>query len=180
MHLGNYWDDYKEKYPNARRIWSKGIWNNPYEISGGNNKDKYPFINPIRNISPDKPSLDGPSLGNPRKEYFYLVSSIDLNWDNIFYYIDWGDGSIEEWIGPYNSGEEIQISHTWKKQGEYIIKVKAKDFHGAESIWSDPLSVSMPRNRAVNSLFLQFLEGLLEKFPNAFPILRLLLQGLGL
>jgi hypothetical protein len=41
---GNYWDDYKDKYPNAKRIWLKGIWDTPYEIPDGNNKDMYPLI----------------------------------------------------------------------------------------------------------------------------------------
>ena len=41
---GNYWDDYKEKYPDARKICCKGIWNKPYEIPDGDNKDRYPLI----------------------------------------------------------------------------------------------------------------------------------------
>ena len=41
---GNFWDDYKEKYPNASKIWWKGIWDTPYEIPGGDNKDKCPLI----------------------------------------------------------------------------------------------------------------------------------------
>jgi parallel beta-helix repeat protein len=41
---GNYWDDYKELYPDARRRWIKGIWNIPYDIYGGDNQDRYPSI----------------------------------------------------------------------------------------------------------------------------------------
>jgi parallel beta-helix repeat protein len=41
---GNYWDDYEEKYPDARKIWWKGIWDTPYEIPGGDNEDMYPLI----------------------------------------------------------------------------------------------------------------------------------------
>jgi parallel beta-helix repeat protein len=43
---GNYWSNYKIKYPDAKRIWLKGIWDTPYEIpiSGGNNKDNCPLI----------------------------------------------------------------------------------------------------------------------------------------
>jgi len=41
---GNYWSDYKEKYPFARKLWRLGIWNTPYDISGGNNKDMCPLI----------------------------------------------------------------------------------------------------------------------------------------
>jgi len=43
---GNYWDDYKERYPSARRIWLKGIWSIPYEIPGGGNLDHCPLIKP--------------------------------------------------------------------------------------------------------------------------------------
>jgi len=42
--FGNYWSDYKEKYPFARKIWSKGIWNTPYEIRDGDNQDNCPLI----------------------------------------------------------------------------------------------------------------------------------------
>lgn len=41
---GNYWGDYREKYPKARRIWLKGIWDTPCDIPGGDNKDQYPLI----------------------------------------------------------------------------------------------------------------------------------------
>lgn len=43
---GNYWSDYTERYPNASKIWLKGIWNTPYDIPGGDNVDRYPLINP--------------------------------------------------------------------------------------------------------------------------------------
>ena len=42
---GNFWIDYRLKYPFARKIRIKGIWNTPYEISEGINKDMYPLIN---------------------------------------------------------------------------------------------------------------------------------------
>jgi hypothetical protein len=63
--------------------------------------------------------------------------------------------------------------HLWNK-GNYEIKVKAKDSHDAESEWSDPLSISMPKNKAINinSLFLRFLEN----YPNLFLILRHILK----
>ncbi len=44
---GNYWGDYKEKCPDARRIWTKGIWDTPYDIPGGDSQDRYPLIKPI-------------------------------------------------------------------------------------------------------------------------------------
>ena len=41
---GNYWSDYKEKYPGAKKKPFKGIWDTPYEIEGGDNKDNCPLI----------------------------------------------------------------------------------------------------------------------------------------
>ena len=41
---GNFWSDYKEKYPKARKKPFKGIWDTPYEIPGGDNKDNCPLI----------------------------------------------------------------------------------------------------------------------------------------
>ena len=46
-HIGNYWDDYTAEYPDALEI--DGIWNIPYNISGGDNQDRYPLINSAYN-----------------------------------------------------------------------------------------------------------------------------------
>jgi len=52
---------------------------------------------------------------------------------------DWDDGTFSEWLGPFNSGEEVCAAHTWTEGGDYEVRVKAKDEHGAESNWSEPL-----------------------------------------
>ena len=47
---GNYWDDYKEKYPNAKpRSLRPYIWDTPYNIPDVNNKDKFPLRNSYPN-----------------------------------------------------------------------------------------------------------------------------------
>jgi len=43
--------------------------------------------------------------------------------------------------------------------------------HGEESPWSDPLAISMPKNKAINP-FLLFLERLIERFPILEQILQ--------
>jgi len=43
---GNYWADYEEKYPNAKKLWLKGIWSKPYDIPYVDNQDRYPLILP--------------------------------------------------------------------------------------------------------------------------------------
>lgn len=43
--IGNYWDDYIDKYPDA--IQKMGIWDTPYDIPLLENKDRFPLVNPV-------------------------------------------------------------------------------------------------------------------------------------
>ncbi len=95
-------------------------------------------------LKPKTPS--GPINGKIGEEYHYTSSTTDFNGNVLYYYWDWGDGMNNDWIGPYNSGDEVNISHVWDERGSYSIKVKAKNDEGYESQWSDPLTISMPRN----------------------------------
>ena len=118
---------------------------------------------------PNKP--DGPVKVKIGEKYSYSTLSSDPDDDKIKYGWDWdGDYNIDEWTDYYDSDEEIIISHIWNEKGNYSVRVKAKDEARLESFWSDPSSVSMPKNKATNTmpLFLRFLEN----HPRMFPILR--------
>jgi len=118
-------------------------------------------------IKPVKPS--GTASGKINVEYTYTTSTTDPDGDQISYWFDWGDGTNSGWVGTYASGATASAKHTWTVKGSYQIKVKAKDTNGAESAWSDPLPVKMPRiGLSTHTLLLR----LLERFPNAFPMLR--------
>jgi hypothetical protein len=118
---------------------------------------------------PDMPN--GPLNGKVGEVYTYSTATTDPQEDQISYLFNWGDGTDSEWLGPYLSGETAEANHTWSKKGTYNIKVKAKDINGYESDWSDPLTVTMPRNRAIqNTMFQWFLE--------QFPLLNRLLTPL--
>jgi hypothetical protein len=76
------------------------------------------------------------SLGNPplppvmwTEDFFTFYISVPQNPDNdkTYYIIDWGDGTSSGWIGPYNPGVTVSISHVWSEEGTYQIKAKAKD-----------------------------------------------------
>lgn len=125
-------------------------------------------IGPPENQAPYSPELSGPPSGKPGTSYAFTVVTTDPEDDNVYYYIDWGDSNTE-WVGPYLSGEEVTVSHSWSKKGTYTIKAQSKDVYGDESEWSDTLTVTMPRARTINT---PFLTHLLEKFPHMFPILR--------
>jgi hypothetical protein len=101
------------------------------------------------------------------------MSTTDPNGDKVYYYWDWGDGNTSGWLGPYNSGAICQANHTWFKNGNYNIKVKAKDIYGNESSWSDPLPIKI--RYWFTNLILQILKWLFERFPHAFPLLQDLL-----
>ena len=129
------------------------------------------FINHISNAPPDTPDRpSGETSGSAGTEYTYTTSAADSEEDQVYYMWDWGD-EISDWIGPFDSGEEIEGSHTWDEQGTYEIKVKAKDVHGGESDWSDPLAISMPKNK-VFSVFFNYLE---RFFPNIYSFLDMFL-----
>ncbi|HDM66777.1 MAG TPA: DUF11 domain-containing protein, partial [Thermoplasmatales archaeon] len=106
------------------------------------------------NHPPNKPSKPGgPTSGRIGVSYTYTATTNDPDGDQIYYKFSWGDGTYSDWLGPYSSGEIVSASHSWSTKGNYEIRVKAKDTHGVESEWSDPLPVAMPMNK-INHVFL--------------------------
>jgi PKD repeat protein len=75
----------------------------------------------------------------------YSTSTTDEDGDDVYYWFDWGDQTNTGWIGPYTSGETINITHSWSAPGNYNVKIKAKDTYGAErgAGWSDTLPVTV-------------------------------------
>jgi hypothetical protein len=123
---------------------------------------------------PNKPEkVTGSVSGRIHNEYTYTTSGTDDDGDLLFYWFDWGDGSDSGWIGYYPSGEECSVSHVWTEEGNFEIKVKTKDIFGYESEWSDPLSVTMPRNKGLQTFSVMPL--FLEKYPRVYAILRQIL-----
>jgi PKD domain len=121
-------------------------------------------------LPPLKPTINGPTTGKVNNEYTYTSSTTDPDGDNVYYFWDWGDGNNSGWLGPYGSGVTAGVTHKWTVKGSYSIRVKAKDTSGAESPWSDPLPITMPY--AYKSILQQFLDWLFQRFPNAFHLLR--------
>jgi outer membrane protein assembly factor BamB len=121
---------------------------------------KYPRIyafDVVDNQSPIRPHINGASSGKIGHIYTYNISSTDPESQNICYYIDWDDGTNSGWIGPYPSGENITINHTWNNRGTYNIRVKARDSYGHESSWTS-LEVTMPKTYLIKSLISKWLR----------------------
>jgi len=155
--------------PTTKYYWKIVAWDN-YGLS---------TVGPIwefttkTNTPPNNPTITGPSNGRIKVMITYNFTTTDLDANEVHYFIDWGDGMNSSWVGPYPSGDVITQSHTWLKKGTYTIKAKAKDNYGSESDWGQ-LSVTMPFS--YNIPFHLFWERLFERFPNAFPILRHLMD----
>ncbi len=115
---------------------------------------------------PSKPSINGQVNGKINYPYNYTIVSTDIDNDNISYYVNWGDGTTTNWTTPTHSSQQVILSHTWQKRGSYTIKTKAQDEHGMESDWAT-LTVKMPYQPPNFPI----LHWLLDRFPNAFPLL---------
>jgi len=164
---GNYWDDYTGIDNDGN-----GVGDTPYYISIYY-QDRYPLMESWAvNHKPNAPTIMGLKDGKAGVEYEYVLFTIDLDGDIIYYLVDWGDGNTTGWLGPYNSSEAIIISHRWEEKNEYTINVKAKDIYDAESNLTT-LEVSMPKNKIIKTS--SILIRLLENHPYIFPMLRLLI-----
>jgi len=117
------------------------------------------------NIPPEKPEKpSGTASGHIAQNYNFTTYTTDSDNDTIFYKWSFGDGTFSTWLGPYSSGELVNITHNWSKWGNYAVKVKSRDEHRSESEWSDPLPVKMPYVPNVS-----FLEYIIEFLQHHFP-----------
>ena len=100
---------------------------------------------------PEKPSTpNGPDRGTLNKQYIFSSSTTEPDGEEIFYLFDWGDGNYSDWLGSYTSGETVTASYTWEIIGDFEIRVMAKDINGVQSLWSDPLNITIVANNPPN------------------------------
>jgi len=124
------------------------------------------YLRALSELNPDaplKPTIDGPKKIKLYKKYDYKFKTTSPLGNDVYYWIEWGDLSIAEWIGPYASGETITLSHKWDWMSTppWTIMVKAKD---TDNLWGprSELTVTMSRNKAMSN---SFFYNLLERFP---------------
>ena len=90
------------------------------------------------NHAPQAPSITGPKNIKPNVLYEWTFKAIDPDGDNLYYEIDWeGDFVIDEQIGPFKSGEEINQSHSYDYVGSATIRARAIDVYGEISEWGE-------------------------------------------
>ncbi|MGF3554332.1 MAG: hypothetical protein ACQXXF_03510 [Thermoplasmatota archaeon] len=127
------------------------------------------------NSPPISPVIDGViGVVVPERAYNYTFNSIDPDQDDVFYFVDWGDGTFEDWIGPCLSGKNISLKHTWPAKTKiYQIKAKAKDIYGAESDYGTFLVFVLNPRTSRSQLFVRIMQRLpiLQKILMIFTII---------
>ncbi|MFO7677262.1 MAG: C1 family peptidase [Thermoplasmatota archaeon] len=94
------------------------------------------------NNPPNKPSTpSGPAGLEIGEEGTYSTSASDPDGDLVQYRFNWGDGTFSVWTPLDLSGHTGSLSYSWDTPGNYLVKAQARDEHGAESSWSNGLTV---------------------------------------
>ena len=164
-------------------MWVEGL--NEYIggfMDGGDHKtieQMQPFGDPTlalrgESLQPMKPEIFGPDSVLIDKINTYQANTTDPDGDMLFFLFSWGDDTFSEWIGPVESGETVKDRHIWTEKGDYEIKVKAKDDRGVQSEWSEPIPISVPKNKV--SLFNLLAEIIEEISPRFYALLQLILD----
>jgi len=125
----------------------------------------------VENQDPIKPDISGSHWVIGGLKYDYTFVSTDPDGHDVYYRVDWDDGTGDTgWLGPYSSGEAITLSHIWTEQGEYWLKAWSKDAVGGESGQSN-FKVNVPicnlySQNANNQLFGNLVQRIFSRTVN--------------
>jgi parallel beta-helix repeat protein len=137
---GNYWDNYRIKYPNATINRTRGTWNTPYVVNAsGNNTDKHPWVysNGYIDTIPPKVTVVYPNGGE------VVSGKITIKWtalDNstmnlngtigIAYSANNGSSWNLIALKQNNTGQYLWNTTTISDGNHYFIRLNASDeFH---------------------------------------------------
>jgi len=98
-------------------------------------------VKTVYNHAPYTPEISGDTEGKTEDTLTFDVTGTDPNSDDLYYYIDFGDGY--EYLGLFEHGETVEVTHAWSEAGEYTVKVKSKDVWGLESVGEGELTVTI-------------------------------------
>ncbi len=107
----------------------------------------------VDNTPPWPPNMSkGPNCGGPGINLTFEAITFDPENDKVSYQWDWGDGNISTWTKYYDITEPCVINHTWNSSGEYAIKIRARDTHGDESVWSIAYNITIATQIELDNL----------------------------
>jgi parallel beta-helix repeat protein len=165
---GNFWHDYTGVDIDGDDLGDTLL---PYTCSGNiiSGGDHLPLVT---NNPPGAPTITGPDRGKPGEEYDYLLIANDPDNDEFKFIIDFDDGTtLESDFMP--NGEEIMVTYEWSSIGTYDLQVYAQDEHGLNGPVAT-LTVTMPKNKAVDTPFLNYFQN----HPILFRLLQKIFQRL--
>jgi len=84
--------------------------------------------------------------------YSYSSAANDPDGDLVRLRFDWGDGSLSNWTAFVVSNTSVSASYAWINVSSYPIRVIAQDANGANSSWSDPLTVNVSQAASEGTL----------------------------
>ena len=129
--------------------WRIIAWDN----IGAKTKGPLWHFTTVDNTPPWPPNMSkGPSCGGPGIMLTFEAITSDPENDRVSYLWDWGDGNFSDWMGPNGITQPCETNHTWNKSGEYVIRIKAKDIHDAESEWSIAYNISIATQIELDNL----------------------------
>jgi hypothetical protein len=133
----------------------------------------------VEGKSPSIPKTPGgptnPSIGEECTFSTEISSGGTPGGDQVYYMWDFGN-NFSGWQGPYAPDEKVSISYTWEEKNEYNLRVRVKNEFGAESEWSEPLTVSVPRvKNKQNPISYFFGQSFLERFPILSDFLKIMI-----
>jgi hypothetical protein len=134
------------------------------------------YIHAFSQLNPDAPSpptITGPTQGKAGVPCEYTFTSTSPIGSDLHYYVLWDDWTYVNWAGPFSSGEPVSLNHTWSIRGTYTIQARARDSNNLCGPWGT-MEITMPKTYNFPMQWLW--ERLFQRFPNAFPILRFLLE----
>jgi len=121
------------------------------------------------NEPPESPEITGPSQGKNGVEHTFEITATDPDGNDLYYYINWGDESEEELVGPYASGRTASVTHAWVEKGSYMIQVKSRDIYDETSDWvTIEVSIAKSRPKSMTPLLRLFLDRVLSRFGELF------------
>ena len=121
----------------------------------------------VEGDQPSKPNKPNGSVKiEPGVKYNYTTRSSEPDGEKIRYLWDWnGDYIIDERTDYYDSDQEVTVSHIWYKKSDYAVRVKSEDESRLQSFWSDPLSISLSRDKKNTLTSLRISNKLIKYFP---------------
>jgi hypothetical protein len=129
-------------------------WSEPLEVT----------IN--ENLPPEGLTINGPKIGRTGKSLTFSLTASDPEEHDVFYFIMWGDGTHNDWSGPYKSGDEVKINHTYTKGGQMFINLNVKDQYNKEGEPAQFVLFIIKDRSTTNQILLRFIERVIKYFPS--------------